>query len=163
MQSVGPNKGRCQIRRSEDALLARSIAVPARKFSGLSLPGFGLAKRAPGGAALHRGSGAWRVVTVLLLAGAAGYGFWVSGEDGLYGQTKRGAEALTIATGFGVKRITVEGQQHITDAELTKALGAGPGTLMLSFDTDAAKQRLDPERAKEARSRLDAIRELRLA
>ena len=143
MQSVGPNRGRRQIRRSEDALLARSIAVPARKFSGLSLPGFGLAKRAPGGAALHRGSGAWRVVTVLLLAGAAAYGFWVSGEDGLYGQTQRGAEALAIAAGFGVKRITVEGQQHVTDAELTKALGAGPGTLMLSFDTDAAKERLE--------------------
>jgi cell division protein FtsQ len=143
VQSVGPNRGRRQIRRSDDALIARSIAVPARKFTGLSLPGFGLAKRAPGGAALHRGGGAWRILTVLLLAGAAAYGFWVSGDDGLYGQTKRGAESLAIAAGFGVKRITVEGQQHVTDAELTKALGAGPGTLMLSFDTDAAKERLE--------------------
>ncbi len=142
MQSVGPNKGRRPVRKSNDALLARGIAVPARRFAGLKLPGFGGAKR-PGGAALDRGSGAWRVVVVLLLAGAAGYGFWISGEDGLYGQTKRGAEALTIAAGFGVKRITVEGQQHITDAELTRALGAGPGSFMLAFDTDAAKQRLE--------------------
>jgi cell division protein FtsQ len=80
---------------------------------------------------------------VLLIAGAAGYGFWISGEDGLYGKTKRGLEALTIAAGFGVKRITVEGQQHISDAELTRALGAGPGSFMLAFDTDAAKQRLE--------------------
>ena len=107
------------------------------------LPGFGGAKRAPGGAALDRGGGAWRVVVVLLVAGAAGYGFWISGEEGLYGQTKRGLEALTIAAGFGVKRITVEGQQHTTDAELTRALGAGPGSFMLAFDTDAAKERLE--------------------
>lgn len=139
MQSVDPNRGRRQLRRSnDDALLARSIAVPARKFSGLNLPGFG-GKRAPGGAALDRGSGAWRVLVVLLIAGAAGYGFWISGDDGLYGQTKRGLEALTIAAGFGVKRITVEGQQHTSDAELTRALGAGPGSFMLAFDTDVAK------------------------
>ena len=143
MQSVGPNRGRRQIVRTNDALLARGIAVPQRRFAGLNLPGFGGRKRAPGGAALDRGGGAWRVVVVLLVAGAAGYGFWISGEEGLYGQTKRGLEALTIAAGFGVKRITVEGQQHTTDAELTRALGAGPGSFMLAFDTDAAKERLE--------------------
>ena len=143
MQSVGPNRGRRKIVRTNDALLARGIAVPQRRFAGLNLPGFGGKKRAPGGAALDRGGGAWRVVVVLLVAGAAGYGFWISGEEGLYGQTKRGLEALTIAAGFGVKRITVEGQQHTTDAELTRALGAGPGSFMLAFDTDAAKERLE--------------------
>jgi cell division protein FtsQ len=107
------------------------------------LPGFGVAKRGPGGARLDRGNGAWRIVALLLLAGAAGYGFWVSGDDGLYGQAKRGVEALTIAVGFGVKRITVEGQRHVTDAELTTALASGPGTIMLAFDTDAAKKRLE--------------------
>ena len=142
MQSLGPTRGRRQIVRTNDALLARGIAVPKRRFTGLDLPGFGGAKR-PGGAALGRGSGAWRVVAVLLIAGAAGYGFWISGEEGLYGQTKRGLKALTIAAGFGVKRITVEGQQHTTDAELTRALGAGPGSFMLAFDTDAAKERLE--------------------
>jgi cell division protein FtsQ len=143
VQSVGPNGGRSQIRRSDDALLARAISVPPKGFAGLKLPGFGATKRGPGGAALDRGSGAWRVVTIVLLAGAAGYGFWISGDEGLYGQTKRGLEAFTIAAGFGVKRIAVEGQQHITDAELTRALGAGPGSFMLAFDTDAAKERLE--------------------
>ena len=143
MQPVGPDKGRRQAGKSNDALLAGGIAVPARKFAGLNLPGFGGAKRGPGGAALDRGSGAWRIVAVLMLAGAAGYGFWVSGDDGLYGQAKRGVEALAIAAGFGVKRITVEGQQHVTDAELTTALAAGPGTMMLAVDTDAAKERLE--------------------
>ena len=143
MQSVGSHRGRRQRVKSTDAMLARGIAVPARKFAGLTLPGFGKSKRGPGGAALVRGGGAWRTVTALLLASAAGYGFWVSGDNGLYGQTKRGAENLAIAAGFGVKRITVEGQQHMTDGELTKALGAGPGTLLLAFDTDAAKERLE--------------------
>lgn len=141
MQPVAPNRGRGQKKKSTDALLARGIAVPARRFAGIELPGFG--KRGPGGAALYRGSGAFRVVTVLLVTAAAGYGFWVSGEDGLYGQSRRGAEALAVAAGFGVKRITVEGQQHVADAELARALGAGPGTLMLAFDTDAAKARLE--------------------
>jgi cell division protein FtsQ len=143
VQSLSPSKGRRQIRRPTDALLARGIAVPARRFAGLKLPGFGGTKRGPGGAALDRGSGAWRVVVVLLLVGAAGYGFWISGNDGLYGQATRGVRALAIAAGFGVKRITVEGQQHVSDAELTTALGAGPGSLMLAFNTDAAKERLE--------------------
>jgi cell division protein FtsQ len=143
VQPVGPNNGRRQAGKSSDALLARGIAVPAPRFAGLNLPGFGVAKRGPGGARLDRGNGAWRIVVLLLLAGAAGYGFWVSGDDGLYGQAKRGVEALTIAVGFGVKRITVEGQRHVTDAELTTALAAGPGTMMLAFDTDAAKERLE--------------------
>jgi cell division protein FtsQ len=143
VQPVGPNKGGRQAGKSSDALLARGIAVPARRFAGLNLPGFGVAKRGPGGARLDRGNGAWRIVALLLLAGTAGYGFWVSGDDGLYGQAKRGVEALTIAAGFGVKRITVEGQRHVTDAELTTALAAGPGTMMLAFDTDAVKERLE--------------------
>jgi cell division protein FtsQ len=56
---------------------------------------------------------------------------------------QEGARALTVTAGFGVKRITVEGQLRTTDAEITKALQAGPATLMLAFDTDAAKARLE--------------------
>ena len=48
-----------------------------------------------------------------------------------------------MASGFGVKRITVAGQLHATDAAITAALGAGPDTMMLNFDTDAAKARLE--------------------
>ncbi|MGC1178245.1 MAG: cell division protein FtsQ/DivIB [Methyloceanibacter sp.] len=147
MQSLGPSKGRGKARRPTDALLARGIATPTRSFAGLNLPGFGGARRLPkwlpGGAALDRGSGAWRVIVVFVLASAAGYGLWVSGKDGLYGEAKAGVEALAVAAGFGVKTITVEGQQHVTDAELTRALAAGPQTMMLAFDTDAAKARLE--------------------
>jgi cell division protein FtsQ len=66
------------------------------------------------------------------------------------GQTERAYDALTggierlaIAAGFGVDRVTVTGQVHATDAAITGALGAGPDTMMLNFDTDAAKARLE--------------------
>jgi cell division protein FtsQ len=129
-------------------LLARGIVAPTRSFGGLTLPGLRRAryspKRMPGGAALDRGSGAWRLIVLVSIASAAGYGIWVSGKSGLlYGEAQGAVEALAVAAGFGVKQITVEGQQHITDAELATALAAGPGTIMLTFDTDAAKARLE--------------------
>ncbi len=124
-------------------LLARSIAQPkARSFAGLALPAIGrrVAVRPPGGAALKPSNRAWRLLVLLCFVSASGYGIWVSGKDGsLYRQV----EALTVSAGFGVKQITVEGQQHMSDAELTHALGAGPGTMIFAFDTDAAKARLE--------------------
>ncbi|MGB3021045.1 MAG: cell division protein FtsQ/DivIB [Methyloceanibacter sp.] len=142
MQSLGPIKGRGKAR-GPDALLARGIAVPARSFAGVKLPGFRRTKRLPGGAALDRGSGAWRVIVVAVVASAVGYGIWVSGKDGIYAEAVKGVRGMAVAAGFGVKRITVEGQLHITDAELTAALGTGPGSMILAFDTDAAKERLE--------------------
>jgi cell division protein FtsQ len=143
VQSVSPIKGRGKAREPTDALLARAIVVPARTFAGLKLPSFGGSKRLPGGAALDRGGGAWRIIALLLIVGAIGYGVWWSGKDGIYGDVIKGARSLAVAAGFGVKRITIEGQQHVTDAELAAALGAGPGSMILAFDTDAAKERLE--------------------
>jgi cell division protein FtsQ len=123
--------------------LARSIALPeARSFAGLTLPGLGGGRpaRLPGGAALKPSNRAWRLLVVFCLVSASGYGIWMSGKDGsLY----REGKALAVAAGFGVKQISVEGQQHLSDAELAAALGAGPGTMMFAFDTDAAKARLE--------------------
>jgi cell division protein FtsQ len=143
VQSVSPIKGQGKAREPTEALLARAIAVPARTFAGLKLPSFGGSKRLPGGAALDRGGGTWRVIALVLIAAAVGYGVWWSGKDGVYGDAIKGARSLAIAAGFGVKRITIEGQQHVTDAELATALGAGPGSMILAFDTDAAKERLE--------------------
>jgi cell division protein FtsQ len=143
VQSLGPIKGRGKARGPTDALLARAIAVPTRSFAGLKLPGFGGAKRLPGGAALDRGSRAWRILALVLIASALGYGVWWSGKDGVYGDALKGARTVAVAAGFGVKRITIEGQNHVTDAELAAALGAGPGSMILAFDTAAAKDRLE--------------------
>src|SRR6185312_3419901 len=80
------------------------------------------------------------ILVAFCLVSAAGYGIWVSGKDGsLYHQV----EALAVSAGFGVRQITVEGQNHLSDAELAHALNAGPGTMMFAFDTDAAKARLE--------------------
>jgi cell division protein FtsQ len=143
VQSVSPVKGRGKARGPTDALLARAIVVPVRTFAGLKLPSFGGSKRLPGGAALDRGGRTWRIIALVLIVAAAGYGVWWSGKDGVYGDAVKGARSLAIAAGFGVKRITIEGQQHVTDAELAAALGAGSGSMILAFDTDAAKQRLE--------------------
>jgi cell division protein FtsQ len=123
--------------------LARSIALPEpRSFAGLTLPSLGRRRivRLPGGAALEPGNRAWRLLVIFCLLSAAGYGIWMSGKGGsLYHEV----EGLAVAAGFGVKQISVEGQQHLSDAELAAALGAGPGTMMFAFDTDAAKVRLE--------------------
>jgi cell division protein FtsQ len=81
--------------------------------------------------------GKWLVLCVLFLATAVAYGAWIGG------QTTGGVEHLAVAAGFGVKRVTVEGQLHATDADITAALKAGPNTMMLGLDTDAAKARLE--------------------
>ena len=93
MQSVGPNRGRRQIRRSQDALLARGIAVPARKFSGLSSPWI-----RPGETCTWRGGSSTAaaapgaLVTVLLSRRRCSLRILDrAAEDGLYGQTQRGA------------------------------------------------------------------------
>jgi cell division protein FtsQ len=147
---VQPMTGRGKGRGSSDALLARGIAVQRRSFAGLTLPGFAgsrrIAKRRPNRVVLGRvrGNGKWRFLALLFIGGAGAHGVWLSGEsERVYGELKGGVEALAVTAGFGVKRITVEGQQHTTDADITAALATGPDTMMLAFDTDAAKARLE--------------------
>lgn len=148
MQPVRPRKGRGRDYEEAERLLARSIAVPKPRFAGIKLPGFGGSTRAaprhPAGATSHRGGRAWRSLAVLFLAGAVGYGLWLGGKSGpAYGEATTGLAKFAVALGFGVKQITIEGQQHLSDGELTAALGAGPGTNILAFNTDDAKARLE--------------------
>ncbi len=142
MQSLGP--GNMRRRSREDVLVTRAIAVPrSRALASLPLPGMrGGRTLLGGGAALRPQSRIWRILVLVSVASAVVYGVWVSGKDGsLY----RHAEQLAVAAGFGVERITVEGQLHLSDVEVAKALGAGPGTMVFAFDTDAAKLRLESE------------------
>jgi cell division protein FtsQ len=88
--------------------------------------------------------GKWLALCVLLLGSAVLYGAIVGGQTAkLYDALTGGIEHMAVAAGFGVKRVTVAGQVHATDAAITAALGAGPDTMMLNFDTAAAKQRLE--------------------
>jgi cell division protein FtsQ len=151
VQSLGPARGEARRRRSTDALLKRGIAAPRSSSCGLPVLAGArrLITRSPKSVRLgklgrDRTRGKWLVVSILFLASALLYGAWIGGEtERLFGALGGGVEKLAVAGGFGAKRIIVEGVQHTTDAEITAALKAGPDTMMLGFDTDAAKVRLE--------------------
>lgn len=148
MQQV--SRGTVRRRGSPQALLARGIAAP-RKTS-IRLPVLAEARRlitrSPRAVRLGRiGSharGKWLVLCALFLGSAVVYGAVIGGQTSrAYDALASALERSAIAAGFGVKKITVTGQLHATDAAITAALGAGPETMMLGFDTDAAKTRLE--------------------
>jgi cell division protein FtsQ len=88
--------------------------------------------------------GKWLTLCVLFLGSALVYGAVVGGWfSRAYDALTGGIEHFAVVSGFGVKRITITGQLHATDTAITAALGAGPDTMMLGFDTDAAKTRLE--------------------
>jgi cell division protein FtsQ len=151
VQSLGPARGHAKGRGSQQALLARGIAAPRQPSRNLPvLTGTrDLIRRKPRSIRLGRASrdrmrGKWLLFSLLFLVSAVAYGAVIGGQTGLLLNTAAtGVERLAVAVGFGVKRVTVEGQKNTTDADITAALGAGPDTMMLTFDTDAAKQRLE--------------------
>ena len=151
MQSLGPARGQVRRKGSADALLARGIAAPRKSSRGLPVLASArrLVTRSPRSVRLGRLNGdrvrgKWLIVCALFLVSALLYGAWIGGQtERLFDALNGGVEKLAVAAGFGVKRITVEGQSHATDAEITAALKAGPDTMMLGFDTDAAKARLE--------------------
>ncbi len=150
MQSLSPGRAQIKRRGSQDPLLARGIAVPrgsSRRVPALS--GVRSVRRSPKAVRLgklgpDRVRGKWLVLCLLFLATAVAYGAWLGGQTSkIIGLFTGGIEHLAVAAGFGVKRVTVEGQLHVTDADITAALNAGPDTILLGFDTDAAKARLE--------------------
>lgn len=149
MQSLGPSKGYARRRGSQEALLARGIAVPQERRLPVLTGTRDLVRRKPkairlGRASRDRTRGKWLLLSVIFLGSAVVYGAIIGGQTGrLFDAGVTGIERLAVAVGFGVNRVTVEGQQNATDSAITTALGAGPHTMMLSFDTDAAKARLE--------------------
>lgn len=150
MRSLNPARGMARRQGSQENLLARGIAAP-RKASGRVPVLAGtrrLITRSPKSVRLGRigqhARGKWLILSVLFLGSAVAYGAVIGGQTArAYDALTGGIEHLAVVAGFGVKRITVNGQLHATDAAITAALGAGPGTMMLGFDTDAAKARLE--------------------
>jgi cell division protein FtsQ len=151
VQSLGPAGGHARGRGSQEALLARGVAVPRQPTRGLPvLSGTrDLIKRKPrrmplGRVGRDRMRGKWMLFSLLFLASAVAYGAIIGGQTGrVLDAAATGVNRLAVAVGFGVKRVTVEGQDNTTDDEITRALGAGPNSMMLAFDTNAAKQRLE--------------------
>jgi cell division protein FtsQ len=129
VQSLGRSQWRGEQQGSWDAPRPRGLGREAKRL------GYG---------ARLLGRGGWRRLVVVGVAATCGYGLWTSGKsEALYLEAQRGLERLAVVAGLGVQRILVEGQNRLTDEELAKALGAGPGSLILGFNTDAAKARLE--------------------
>ena len=150
MRSVNPAWGMARRRGSQEALLARGIASARKPSNRLSVIAEtrSLITRSPRSVRLGRigqhARGKWLALSALFLGSALVYGAVIGGQTTrAYDALTGGIEHLAIAAGFGVKRITVSGKLHSTDAEITAALGAGPDTMMLGFDTEAAKTRLE--------------------
>lgn len=86
----------------------------------------------------------WRLFALVFVGLSATYGLWSGGQvQKLYEQAENGVGAMAVAAGLGAQRIVLEGQAHASDAEIAKALGADSNTILLGFDTAAAKERLE--------------------
>jgi cell division protein FtsQ len=149
---VNPARGTVRRRGSPEILLARGIASAPRKASG-SLPVIAktrnLVTLSPSSIRLFRLGqdrvrGQWLILCALFFSSALAYGAVIGGQTArAYDAFTGGINQLAVAAGFGVKRITVTGRVHATDSAITAALAAGSDTMMLGFDTDAAKARLE--------------------
>jgi cell division protein FtsQ len=148
VQPLGPGRGRAR-GRSQEALLARGIATARDRGLPAVAQRRSIIVRAPrsvrlGGLRRDRLRGKWLIVSVVFLATALGYGAVLGGQTArMWNAITDGAVRLAVAAGFGVERITVEGRRHTTDSDITAALQAGPNTILVGFDTDAAKARLE--------------------
>jgi len=152
VRPVIPVKGIASARRSrgaQEALLARGIAAPRKS---VRLPAIvrtrALISRSPRAIRLGRiglhARGKWLAISAAFLASALIYGAVIGGQTArAYDALTGGLNRLAVAAGFGVQRITVSGRMHATDAAIAAAIGAGPDTMMLGFDTAAAKARLE--------------------
>ncbi|XSG82907.1 MAG: cell division protein FtsQ/DivIB [Methyloligella sp. ZOD6] len=86
----------------------------------------------------------WRLFALAFLGLSTTYGLWSGGQvQNLYEQAENGVGAMAVAAGLGAQRIVLEGQEHASDAEIADALEADADTILLAFDTAAAKQRLE--------------------
>ena len=150
MRSVNLARGMPRRRGSQDTLMARGIASVRKPSNRLPVVAQTrrLITRSPRSVRLGRigqhARGKWLALSGLFLASALIYGAVIGGQTArAYDALTGGIDHLAVAAGFGVKRVTVTGQLLATDAAITAALGAGPDTMMLGFDTNAAKARLE--------------------
>ena len=148
-----PVRGRTRSRGSQEFLLARGIAVQRR---GGKPPARAVERRAASSPAARtsirlarlgqdRVRGKWLVLCVLFLGSAVVYGAIVGGQTAkIYDALTGGIEHLAIVCRLR-RRSGSPSPASCTRPthRITAALGAGPDTMMLDFDTDAAKARLE--------------------
>lgn len=154
MQSLmsWPQRSRpARAERTGDPLLERAIARPhASGDLGITLPGASEIRRLSMRrlrrieSAHRRKARPWRLVVVLFVAASATYGLWSGGElQRLFDQAHNGIGALAVAAGLGAQTIVIEGQDHVANAQIARALGVKPDTVLFTYNTDAAQRRLE--------------------
>jgi cell division protein FtsQ len=86
----------------------------------------------------------WTTAASLLLTAAVGYGLWTGGYvEKTYADLSTRAARLTVEAGFGLQRLTVEGQRRTADADIVKALEMDSELSLFGYDTSAARERLE--------------------
>ncbi len=83
------------------------------------------------------------VACVIFYGLTAAYGVVAGGHSrDVHVAIASAANDATIAAGFEVKAVQVEGRQNIKTAQITAALGPYKGLSVFAFDTDRARERL---------------------
>ncbi|ODA69012.1 cell division protein FtsQ [Methyloligella halotolerans] len=153
MQSLNfwPLRPRQQGETKADPLFQRAIVPPrGRSLTTIKVPNSREVRRVASRRlrrielASSRRQRPWRLFALVFVGLSATYGLWSGGQvQKLYEQAENGVGAMAVAAGLGAQRIVLEGQQHASDAEIAGALGANSNTILLGFDTAAAKERLE--------------------
>jgi cell division protein FtsQ len=80
---------------------------------------------------------------MLFYAATAAYGVTLSGR---WDEVQRGglivANDIAVLVGLGIGKVSVSGNNHVTEAQVTDALGVKRGVSIFAFDTAAARDRL---------------------
>ena len=86
----------------------------------------------------------WGVMVVFLFAGTIAYAALLRGVPGSAMDVVRTAGTdLLKRIGFGIEKIDIAGQSHVSDEDIIQALAIKEELTTLSFDTEAAQARLE--------------------
>jgi cell division protein FtsQ len=103
----------------------------------------GRGRRRGGVFARLRLSRAWRAATLCFLVATAVYGIAVGGYvQRAADYAAHQAQNMVVRAGFAIEQLTIEGQERTSDRAIVTALGLDSNQSMFSFDSAAAKERL---------------------
>jgi cell division protein FtsQ len=83
-------------------------------------------------------------MAILLVLATVAYGLVLNGDAGRLGAALMNVvDERALRWGFGIERAVVEGHRYLTEAEIDAALGDRGSVSILSYDTEAARARLE--------------------
>lgn len=131
----------------------KSAVAPGKRRNTAQSRIFGKRKTPPKGPvasrlyALARGEVPMRPFTMaagVMLTGVVLYGLFVGGHVAAAGRAMTAqADRLMTLAGFSIQEVTVTGRHHTKPDRLLAALGISRGDPIVSFDTEAARERVE--------------------